>query len=326
MAQIIGHTRQIEYLSRVIAAGRFAHAYLFYGPEHVGKYTIAKAFTKTLYCTQGQGTLPGVCGTCAACRAIEQDKHPSVIILTPEHTLVSKKETRSNIPLEDIHELKRRFAFAPIGHAPRVTIIDRADTLSEEAGHAFLKLLEEPGSEIIFILIAPSRDLLLPTIVSRTTALGFSLVPETALADALASRPMAHKAELLRIANGRPGVLLSLSADAKQWQDEQSFLKRAIALFRNPDDPLHAPTLDAIAENRRDTLRLMAYFVRMLRAELIASPGMAETDTLAKTIRVANRIAGLIESTNVHPRLALDSVLIELRRRHRTQTRHATAL
>src|SRR3989338_2587481 len=143
MEGIIGHEKQLRYLEHVRLRNTLAHAYLFHGPDGVGKRTVARAYAKTLTGAR------------------------DIIFLDTSHTLVSKKDERRDIPIEDIRELKRMWTLAPSGDMWRVLIVNDAEHMSDQAANGFLKLFEEPGSRTIIFLIASSRDLLMPTIISR---------------------------------------------------------------------------------------------------------------------------------------------------------------
>ena len=222
---ILGHERQIKYLETVIKKNRMAHAHLFFGPEHVGKLVIAKMVAKALFCPHAKGGLMNVCHKCEACQKIEKNMHPEVIFLDTEHTLVSKKETRKDIPIDDIRELKRVLSFAPHGAAWRVVIINEAEKMSAEAANAFLKILEEPGDLTLIILITSSRELLLPTILSRTQQIGFSLVSDEILKKFLEREKKygeSHE-EMLKIAGGRAGVLMRMREEKTFLSEERTF-------------------------------------------------------------------------------------------------------
>ena len=106
-------------------------------------------------------------------------------------------------------------SFAPQGDRWRLAIINEADKMSEEAANAFLKLLEEPGSHTLIMLIASHKDLLLPTIVSRAQAIGFLTVSDQIMKTALKEKDIVEdtREEFLTFAGGRPGVLMRLCED-----------------------------------------------------------------------------------------------------------------
>lgn len=284
---LIGHKRQLDYLNRVIERDALAHAYLFYGPAHVGKTTVAQEIARRL--------------------------DAEVTLLDRQHPLVAEKDEPKEIPIADIRELKRRFSFAAHGDRWRVAIIDEADTMSEEAANAFLKLLEEPGGRTLFFLIAGRREALPPTVVSRCCPVRFAAVPED---DMMAIKKEYGIAEpswqkFLAIAAGRPGLAVRFCQDEEYAARELSLFNEAARAFR-AKDPLMA--LGLVARHAGDETsgeRLMEYCFRYLRKELIRSPADAgaRRDVLERVAR-ADRAAMMLATSNVQPRLALESMML----------------
>ena len=310
----IGHDRQITYLNSCRSRGTLPHSYLFHGPEHVGKLTFALMLAQSFFCVKANTTdIRSACGQCASCRAIVELRYPGVFFLDTTHTLVSKKETRKEIPIEDIRELKRILSFAPKADQWRLAIINEADKMSEEAANAFLKLLEEPGSQTLLILVAPHNDLLLPTIVSRTQALGFLTVSDRIMTRALAEKGIAEdvREEFLAFAGGRPGILMQLCEDSA-FAAEQRKLFHDIRLAVEKRDMVgllriseHAHADPALRE------KVISCVVGGLRKELTSVSSGVFSRAVVKKIKQIDRIVGLINSTNVNPRLAMDVMFLE---------------
>ena len=366
---IISHARQLDYLNRVLSRAKLAHAYLFHGPEHVGKLTVAKMMAKRLLCEEqrdipppslppvadpppagklrrtshpnlppsekGKGVSAGFlpfskgeseneawgCNSCQSCRLIENDTHPEVVLLDREHSLVSEKESRKEIPIDDIRKLKRRFCLAAAGDTWRVAIINEAEKMNEEAANAFLKLLEEPGSHTLFILVTAHRESILPTIISRTIQIAFSLISQKELEDffSIGSLRLVQgssfklKKEYLLIANGRPGVLVRLIADDVFAKEEMGFLKAMIRLMqdRTPSSLLGFCATLVSDESRR--AKALEYIVRGLRKELLGSNASREEKSrIIQKIKRIDRIAALMDTTNVNTKLAMDAVMMEI--------------
>lgn len=316
MGRILGNERQVEYLNTVMERDRLGHAYLFYGPEHVGKLTIAKSFASALHCKNPKKKmmLDGMCGECGDCRAIDADTHPQVILLDPAHTLVSKKDVRKDIPIEDIRELKRAFSLAPEGGKWRIAIINEADTMTGDAADAFLKLLEEPGSQTLLILISSAPDLLPPTLVSRTHAIRFAKVRETDIADFL-EREVRDKETARAIAGrsfGCPGLAIRMARDKEYWEEEKKFVSRFSAAFVRKSDILQMFVMSKEAAGDEDSRRKLGEeILRTLHSRMRDPAGREGMAGLAKKIRAGDRIFTLLGTTNVNPRLALDAMSLE---------------
>lgn len=312
---IIGHERQIEYINRVLQKNRLAHAYFLYGPEHIGKLAVAQALAQALACKNYRSPTSiiftqGACGACTDCRTIERGAHPQVILLNLTHTLTSEKNERSAIPIRDIQELKRLFSLMPAGDTWRIAIIDGVDTMSGDAADAFLKLLEEPGARTLFFLIAPTRESVAPTIVSRAVPIRFSLVPDAMLtAFAEKHMPRENIQEIVRLTAGRPGILVEFSRDAARIKEA----KQALASFTAAlEGGIPSALLFTEKAATGDWSAAVAMLARELRERMHASASPQErTDSAHRIARMIDLYESL-EDTNVNPRLLLDAMFIQV--------------
>lgn len=311
---LIGHNRQIEYLNTSKQRERMSHSYLFYGPEHVGKLTIALALAKSFFCTTAVKTdIRSTCGQCRDCQHIDQINHPHLIFIDTTHTLVSKKETRKEIPIEDIRELKRVFLLAPEGDTMRLAIINEADKMSAEAASALLKLLEEPGSQTLFILIAAHQDLVLPTLVSRSQSIGFLTVSDTRLREYLNSTVVdgADHDEFLTIASGRPGILIRLCEEESYATQEKLLFKEIDRVMRTRDIIGGFHISEQIASESALRQEAIGWIMMQLRQSLVVQHSSDARRTI-HTLKYIDRIASLLDTTNVNPRLALDALFLQI--------------
>lgn len=158
-SKIKGHPTTIDLLRAVAASGRTSHAYLFCGPRGVGKAMVAQAFAAGLNC-------PDACGSCRSCRAILARTHPDYYFVEPEG---SQYILRDQI-VDLLRAVNRKKSVGKYVTA----VIDDAHLLNHEAANALLKTLEEPPTDVVFILVAPSADNLLKTISSRCQKVVFS--------------------------------------------------------------------------------------------------------------------------------------------------------
>ena len=310
---ILGHERQIEYLEKVIRRGRMAHAYLFYGPEHVGKFALAKEVARVLICPN-KNKIGDAGDGCADCRQIKQDIHPGAIILDIEHTLVSKKEIRKDIPIEDIRELKRKFSFAPEAEKWRIAIINEAEKLSQEAANAFLKLLEEPGERTLFLLISSAHDSVLPTIVSRAEPLRFSLLPDGVLRKFLEEKKVKpDKADaILAAASGRPGIALRALEDPSFLLKQEKMRNEVESILALRDIPSALVLAERVSKNKEECRIASEFLIGTLRKNLCSAVSQKKSyQAAASRLKEIHRILSILETTNVNPRLAMDVMFME---------------
>lgn len=206
---VIGQERAVALLQRALENQRVAHAYIFHGPEGVGKKLTAITLAMALNCTAA-GERP--CGSCSACSRIGRGIHPDVALVEPDG---------ANIRIEQVREIERKLSMAAYEGRKRLYILDPADALSLEAANAFLKTLEEPPLDTVFALITDKINRLLPTIISRCQLIPFSALRREEAAKIVADRSPARggmeegKALLASsFARGRLGAALAMDVDA----------------------------------------------------------------------------------------------------------------
>lgn len=162
--RVIGHEQTKALIREVLAHDRVGHAYLFTGPDGVGKTIFAREFGKALLCT-GDGERP--CDTCHGCRLADHNRHPDL-------NLIQAAEGKRAIVIDQIRdECTHYLTLKPFQADRRVVILREADHMEEPAGNALLKTLEEPPSYATLILTTDRPSALLPTILSRCQELRF---------------------------------------------------------------------------------------------------------------------------------------------------------
>ena len=164
---ILGQESAINILKKTIKQNRVGSAYLFFGPDGVGKTKTAKELAKVCNCQSIKEE--DSCDICSSCYKINHDIHPDVKVIKPAsiHFLISQ-----------IQDLQKEVYTTPFEGKKKVYILDEIDKMTKEAANAFLKTLEEPTSNVLFILITSSLEALLPTIISRCRPVKFNLIPE----------------------------------------------------------------------------------------------------------------------------------------------------
>ena len=215
MWQVVGQTRAVSLLERSLDKETLAHAYLFVGPHHVGKMTLALNLAQALNCEAAERP----CGMCASCQKIVSAKHADVQIISLIHNGdTAEARSRVEIGIDQIRELQHSSNLPPFEGKYKIFIIDEAEFLSSEAANCLLKTLEEPVGKVVFILLTTSDRLLPATVVSRCQRLELAPVGADEVETALCGRwgIEQSKAKLLaRLSRGCLGwALLATSDDA----------------------------------------------------------------------------------------------------------------
>jgi DNA polymerase-3 subunit delta' len=247
---IIGHQKIIEFLNKSIENDRLAHAYLFVGPEHIGKKTAAMEFIKALQCnnigkpSSRASSLPGkknlgleFCGQCQSCREINKSAQPDVSIIEPEIIENKGKKREQEINIGQIRELQHQLSLFSFGGKYKIAVINKAERMSREAANALLKTLEEPTRKTIIILISSAPQMLLPTIVSRCLQIKFLLVKREDIRQALAKgaknfAPPPVIENISRLAIGKPGLAISFFENPEMIENQEKELENLAGLFK----------------------------------------------------------------------------------------------
>ncbi|MCL5737099.1 MAG: DNA polymerase III subunit delta' [Bacteroidetes bacterium] len=263
--KVIGQHRVKSLLRQILSSGKIPSAFLFEGPEGVGKDAMAIELAKTLNCEK-RGVEP--CEECTSCRQANALQHPNVRIVFPlprgesetkedgpldkldEKTMKKIREEislkaqdpyhRISIPkaqvikISSIREVIREDSLSLYQHGYRVVIVMQAEEVGTESANALLKVLEEPNPGTVFILTTSKRSALLPTIVSRCQSLRFDLLSEDEIASELMSKHGIVSADAklkARLAGGSYSKAVELlETDTLEIRDEALDLLRDIAV------------------------------------------------------------------------------------------------
>jgi DNA polymerase III delta' subunit len=195
---VIGHQRVVELLRREIPAP--AQAYLFTGPDSVGKGTLAVRFAAALLCAeQGEHDVE-----CRSCRLVRTGVHPDVTVIEPEGA--------TSLGVDQARAVVTRASLRPVESDKTVFLFPEAGAMTDQAANALLKTLEEPTASVVFLLVAASEDDLPPTVGSRCRTVHVGRVPQDVMTAALVERGLSEtEAEgVAVVSGGRPGLALAL--------------------------------------------------------------------------------------------------------------------
>lgn len=174
--QLVGQEHISRTLRNAIARDRVAHAYLFCGPRGTGKTSTARLLAKAVNCLDPDPE-NRPCNVCEACIAINQNRATDVIEI----------DAASNRGIEDMRDLREQVKYAPTQLQTKFYIIDEAHRLTKDAFNAFLKTLEEPPPNTIFVLATTEPEELLETVASRCQRFDFHRIPAADMATHLAN-------------------------------------------------------------------------------------------------------------------------------------------
>jgi DNA polymerase III subunit delta' len=299
-SELIAQDRAVSSLRSALRRGALHHAYLFGGPEGVGKATAARLLAQAANCDAPapEGVRrDDACGTCGPCRKIARGVHPDVLVLHEERVMAKAgrwdpkggRAPSKDIVVDQVRDVvDRRLALKRFEGRRRFVVLDPADAMNPQAQNALLKTLEEPPDDTTLVLVASSPDALLPTIRSRCLRVPFAPLPATALAARLeaAGRPAGEARLAAALAGG--SLARALALDAETLAVERDAVLAAAAL-----DPADAGAWLAFArehgDDRESAAELCALLAVWLRDVLAVHAGAAELalGDLAETTRRA---------------------------------------
>jgi DNA polymerase III delta' subunit len=319
-------------LRQSIREGHFNHAYLLYGPSGVGKAALSQAFAQVLCCTSRDSGDPSIaCGVCRSCRNVIRGTHPDVEVfsLESEARLAEKPGRIASLGIDTIRRLRASVSLLPLESPRRVMIIEDAESLPEPAQQALLKVLEEPPSSIIFLLLADEPESLLETVRSRCESVQLRPISKAAIENMLSETGVEASlaSEIAALSHGLPSWAVSAVTDAKTLQTRRDERDSARAwLSSSPYDRLVAAYKlgGQYSKRRSEIVRNIQSVISVLREEMyrLTSPEQASSNysalPLAQNVtahHVARALAASLRclddlERNVRPRLALEAMVL----------------
>jgi len=242
-ADVVGQEPVVRTLRNAVERDKVHHAYLFVGSRGTGKTSMAKILAACLNCERGPTVEP--CGRCDSCLAIARASSLDVI----------EMDAASNNSVDDIRELRESVAYAPVSGRRKVYILDEAHMLSTAAWNAFLKTLEEPPPNTVFVLATTEANKVPATVIDRCHRFDFQrptveqisgVLRRTADAEGIEIPPHAAAA-IARSATGSFRDALGTLEQLLTYSGSAIALDDVLAVLGVADSRLLAQAIDAVA-------------------------------------------------------------------------------
>jgi len=259
---LLGNDRLKQNLWSSLAKGHISHFYLISGPKGSGKHTLAKLLAEAILCESSRKP----CGSCVHCRKLRSSSHPDFITVEdPEH---------KNVAVKIVRQIREDMFVRPNEANHKIYLFPQE--LGIEGQNALLKILEEPPSYGVFLLLTDNPDKLLPTVRSRCTELKLQPLEEKTIRNQLRQDFPKASEEDIAAAIFRSGRFLGQARELLEKGDAlppqtESFVKA----FANKDSLLLAQTLVPMEKWKRDALaEILTQWVELLEGALTSRSGM----------------------------------------------------
>ncbi|MDD4319874.1 MAG: hypothetical protein PHW10_06160 [Candidatus Peribacteraceae bacterium] len=296
---IIGHERQLQALQTDLDADNVAHAYLFTGKRHLGKFTVAKRFARMLLLSDAGSDEERARRE----KMIDRLLYPDLLVIDelwmedvredfgeiaktsniPQQHRAKAGAKTDTVSMDDIRALQERLHEVGAGRF-RCCLIRSAERLQEEAVNALLKILEEPPPGVVFLLTTQSLSSLLPTLVSRSRTVRFSALPLRDLAPLVQDVPEGDAQFILRLAQGAPGLILRLKNDAERLRQERQRYNQALSFWNATTLAERLKFLEPLHSRGEDAEQFLLHLALALREERSTARD-ARTRALTRLVR-----------------------------------------
>ena len=281
---LLGNEQLRQNLHSSIGRGRISHFYLISGPAGSGKHTLARLLSAAILCASEEKP----CNACTACRKVMADTHPDVITVTdPEH---------KNVAVKIVRQIREDVFIRPNEGTHKIYIFPQE--LGVEGQNALLKILEEPPSYGVFMLLADNPEKLLPTIRSRCTELALTALPTNILRRELSSRfPEADLAALDAAIERSGGYLGQAITLLESGTEEDSQTQSFVRGFATRDTMALLQALVPMEKWKRDQLiPVLTRWTELLHGAMLCRSGMKALAPAARELGSARDSAELMQA------------------------------
>jgi len=306
--RIIGHQKIINYLDRSIEKDKISQAYLFCGPAHLGKFSLALEFARKITRLHPDNSWEALR---VGGQEENQKINPDIIIISPETEEKDGKIKKKDIKIEKIRELQQMLSLSAYFGKYKVAIIDEAEKLTNASQNALLKTLEEPPQKTVIILITENADKIIPTVKSRCVIKKFGLAEKKEIVEILKNENDAKNLEFWAL--NRPGLAINFT---KEKEEMEKRIKAQKDLKKMLEENL-SEKFSFCEELSKDTSALveeLSFWTVILRENIFGNTEFFQLDRkkALKLILEIEKSLKIIKETNSNSRLVMENLALEM--------------
>ena len=326
--EVIGQDRIKSKLLRSLQQGKVSNTQLFLGPDGSGTLPLALAFAQYLMCENPNKQ--DACGSCPACHKTRKLIHPDVHFAFPTVNRKDRSEplsdnfleewraalqqnpylnlyewlqhikagnSQGNISVKECREIIKKLALKPFEGGKKVMILWMPELLGKE-GNALLKILEEPGAETYFLLVAENSENILNTILSRTQLVRVPPLSTAAIQDGLVvmyGLEEAEAQEIAKLADGSFRTARNL-AQSNETAYSSQFIQWMRAAYRKQGTELLEWVQQMAAKGREEQKHFLGFALQMVETLFLLDKGVVEENFVRRSDQdFARKFAGLLD-------------------------------
>jgi DNA polymerase III gamma/tau subunit len=294
---VIGHEKELHSLESDILNNNIHHAYLFTGPEKIGKYRVAKSLAGILQCPNN------FCHTCQTCIQVDKKCHPDTIEL---------EDDGESIKVTTMKDILGRLSMTG-GSRYKVLLIQDIGRLTESS--MLLKPLEEPTGKTVFIFTAGQLRDVTPTIASRMRIIHFKKLPDDVLRASLKKiYPMIEDEmleEVLLLSLGRSGKAIQLLSNPEAFSELHDLYHQIQFLDEKAGIGSRLMAIQEIGKDPQKTKTFLSLMAHYFRYKLFTEQPAPKRAATIKILEEIHRVISLLDR-NVNPNLLLENLMLQL--------------
>jgi|AntRauTorckE6833_2_1112554.scaffolds.fasta_scaffold22446_2 DNA polymerase-3 subunit delta' len=301
---IVGHSKQIKYLNNILKSENISQAYLFVGPEGVGKFSLAKLFAEALnkgFAEMNEDNF------------LKKLKNIDVDILEPEVVEKKSQIKYKNIEIDDLREAQKNLSLYPSAGKKRLLIINNAHSMTISSQNSILKTLEEPSSTAIIILVTHREGDILETIKSRCQKTNFGLVALSEIKEGFLKKvPDSEIEKVVMFSMGRPGEAEKIIEDKKYLKEKNDCAEElknivGMSVLERMD------MAERYSKNIPESVGILEFWVWLLRLQAFKSvQDQQRVRIYYKAIKAINESLDKLKNPSYNSRLILENLFLDL--------------
>lgn len=303
-------------LRDMVSDGRIPHAILLHGPAGIGKMALARAFAQYLHC---EHPTPGgdACGVCPSCRQHESFNHVDTLYVFPVvktdkikapisddylaefkqfatsdmfmdfekwTATFDKKNAQPVIYVSESEALERRLSVTTTASRYKIVLVWMPEKMNEQTANKLLKLIEEPFSDTIFILVSNDASAILPTIYSRCRPMEMLRLSDAAVAGFLTENRGVDPQDAMALAHIANGSISAALREMDATRVSRMFFDLFVGLMRKAYQrnvkELKEWSSDVTALGREQEIKFYDYCQRLIRENFIYNFGISSLNYL----------------------------------------------